>query len=485
MFGKSKLARGSSRRKPAGFVALRGVHRGAGSGRPLLVRSAAQAKRSFPDGHGPATGPAARRLPLLLGLAISIATPAAATREDDLRSRADAALDAWRMDEVIAALPLLPDDVETDYIRGIAANRSNHVKRSERLLSHALIGLERTRPDRAARALLVLADDYRKSSSYAAQARALERLITRHADRLAPEVLAGARTDLALSSALKDAPPQTIRSSGPVTLPIRRNPVGTLDVDVIAEGVTGPWMLDSGANYSIVSESFAKRLKLEAAGSITGVGSITGIDVDSRVAIVKELRLGSITVRNVAVLVVRDELLHVKLPTTEYQIDAALGFPVFQALGKVTIRGDATITAAPRSAPLVDGATMYMNELTPVLALTTQGRSLPFTLDTGANSTDLWHAYWETVGDDASSWPHRTRRSSGLGGAKTFDIVLQPELRLLVGNDVVILKDVPIEAGDQHGAGDQPMFGNIGQDLWRNAAGFTMDLRSMRFRLEH
>jgi hypothetical protein len=28
------------------------------------------------------------------------------------------------------------------------------------------------------------------------------------------------------------------------------------------------------------------------------------------------------------------------------------------------------------------------------------------------------------------------------------------------------------------------MFGTLGQDLWANAAGFTLDFRSMRFRID-
>ncbi|QDE37733.1 hypothetical protein FIV34_00240 [Luteibacter pinisoli] len=400
-------------------------------------------------------------------------------------AQTEAALDAWRMDDVRALLPTLPDNAEGNYVRGLVANRMNDIEASTRFLQLALPELERTHSPRAANALLTLSDDFQKTSSYADQAKALREALEHHAKDLGSDAVRGVTDVLALASALSDSPAQTITFSGPSRLPIRRNPLGTLDVDAVANGIEGSWMLDSGANYPVVSETFAKRLGLSVKGAIGGIGSSTGVTVQSKVAIVREIRLGTATLRNVAVLVVSDELLHIKLPTKEHQISAALGFPVFQALGQITFHGDKAISIGAASGPMEGGVQIYMDGLTPTVMASTAGETVPLVLDTGASATSLSSAYWMTVKDRAGAWPRSRQASGGMGGAQSFDTVTQPELKLVLGKDDVTLRNVRIETASRSGPGGPPMFGTLGQDAWAGAAGFTLDFRYMRFRVDH
>jgi predicted aspartyl protease len=395
-----------------------------------------------------------------------------------------AALDAWRMDEVNSLLGSLPNTAGGDYVRGTVSNRTNDIDASTQTLRRALPGLDSSDTEKAIDARFTLSDNYQKTFAYAEQAKMLREAIERYADQIKPDVLASAKTTLALASALSNSPPQTVSFSGESQLPIRRNPLGTLNVDAVANGVSAAWMLDSGANYSIVSQSFAKRLQLTVAGKVPGIGSSTGITVDGEVAIVKEIRLGNATLRNVVVLVVSDEQMHIKLPKGEYQIDGALGYPVFQALGRVSFIGDQSISIGAKSLALTDGTQLYMDGLTPVLILGVEGTPMPFILDTGASSTSLSHTYWMKMAERAAGWQRAQRQSSGLGGAKTFDQVLQPEWKARIGADEVVLKDVEVDTQKKLDADNQPMYGRLGQDLWKNAAGFTIDFRSMRFRLD-
>lgn len=411
---------------------------------------------------------------------------AADANKNGLLTEAQAALDAWRMDEVNALIESLANTSEGDYVLGIASNRSNDIDTSTRALRSALPGLDRSAPDQAINALLTLSDNYQKTSSYAEVAKTLREAIEQHADQMKPGFLTSVKTDLALVSALSNSQPQNVSISGESELPIRRNPLGTLNVDAVANGVSAAWMLDSGANYSIVSESFARRLKLDIAGKVPGIGSSTGISVDGQVAIVKEIRLGSAVLHNVAVLVVSDDQIHYKLPKGgEYQIDGALGYPVFQALGRVSFIGEKSILIGAKSIPVKDGTQLYMDGLTPIIFLNIEGSSLPFILDTGASSTSLSHTYWTKMAARASNWTRKQGKSSGLGGTKTFDNVVQPELKARVGDDVIMLKNVEINTQPNEGEDSQPMYGRIGQDLWTDAVGFTIDFRAMRFRIDH
>jgi predicted aspartyl protease len=421
---------------------------------------------------------------LAVAMLTCVSIPAAAADPSDPVALAEAALDAWRMEEVNALLASLPNTVEGDYVRGIAANRSNDIAASTRALQRALPGLESKHSAKAVEALLTLSDDYQKTMSYAEQAKTLRLAIGRYADQMKPDVLTGARTVLELATALSNSPPQTVSFAGESELPIRRNPLGTLDVEAIANGVSATWMLDSGANYSVVSASFAKRLHLDIIGKISGIGSVTGIKVDGQLAIVKDLALGSATLHNVVVLVLSDEHLHIKLSKVEYQISAVLGYPVFQGLGRISFIGEKSILIGAKSIAATDGVQLLMDSLTPIAMLASDGLTMPFILDTGATATDLSYTYWVKAADRVSSWPRSQRQSAGLGGTKTFEKVVLPEWEVVVGKDKVVLKDIEVETQRKPEEGDQPMYGRLGQDLWKNAAGFTIDFRSMRFRIE-
>jgi hypothetical protein len=68
--------------------------------------------------------------------------------------------------------------------------------------------------------------------------------------------------DAALARILANAPAQKIVWDGPVRLTTSRNPLGHLVSSLDANGVREEWLLDSGANQSVVSRSFAARLGL-------------------------------------------------------------------------------------------------------------------------------------------------------------------------------------------------------------------------------
>jgi len=202
--------------------------------------------------------------------------------------------------------------------------------------------------------------------------------------------------------------------------------------------------------------------------------------------IVKEILLGTAILHNVAVLVVPDDQLHYKLPKgEEYQVDGALGYPVFQALGRVSFIGEKSILIGAKSISVTDGTQLYLDGLTPIIFLDMEGAPLPFILDTGATSTSMSYAYWMKMAARASGWPRAQSKSAGLGGTKTFDNVVQPEWKARVGNDEIVLKNVEVDTRPKAGEDSQPMYGRIGQNLWKSAAGFTIDFRSMRFRIDH
>jgi predicted aspartyl protease len=99
--------------------------------------------------------------------------------------------------------------------------------------------------------------------------------------------------DAALARILSHTPPQTIAWHGPVTLKTSTNPIGSRVAELVVNGVRGPWLLDTGANQSVVTQSFAKRIGAKPLQGVATVGSgLTGLQSSIRVAVVPSMQVG-------------------------------------------------------------------------------------------------------------------------------------------------------------------------------------------------
>ncbi len=181
---------------------------------------------------------------------------------------------------------------ERDLFTGVVDNRNGRIQESIRLIKSTLPRARSAMPPRMGMALESLADDYLKNFQYADAARVYEELLADYASQLKPGELQDVKDDTATIKLLGNAPPQTIRWDGPVGLPTHKSPLGTFDIGLTVHGVSGPWMLDTGANFSVLSASFAKRLGVVASAGTAQTKGSSGIENSLRVGLIPELRIG-------------------------------------------------------------------------------------------------------------------------------------------------------------------------------------------------
>jgi Aspartyl protease len=416
------------------------------------------------------------------------AAPAPATHSARRQyARADAAVREFRMDDLAALVPTLPPGPERDYFAGILANRSNQLVPSLRLLESALPALRGSQPKRAALALLTIADDDTKSFRYADAARAYDDLLAHSAKQLGRDRRQDAKDDAGTIRLLKNVPAQTITWNGPVQLQTRRNPLRHFEAELTVNGVRDWWVLDTGANLSVVTQSFARRLGLQPLpGRAQTMAGVTGIENPLQVAVLPTLRLGGATLHNVVFLILSDDSLRIGIGKDRYPIHAILGYPVLQALGAITFAQNGTDTGtftAGAPAQQTGAATrMYMNLLMPVIECSVAGKPLPFSFDTGASGSNLSVRYYEQFQDQQDSWQKEDDMSSGVGGLVRRTIYLQPKLTLGVGSQTVTLTRVPIFPSPMDADIDS-LYGNLGQDFVAGYQSFTLDFSTMTFRL--
>jgi hypothetical protein len=148
----------------------------------------------------------------------------------------------------------------------------------------------------------------------------------------------------------------------------------------------------------------------------------------------------------------------------------------------ITFTHDGYFEAGQSARRTAQGIPLYMRRLTPVVNLKANGVLLPFTLDTGASSTDLSVRYYERFKDTDLSWKPDEYEVGGAGGTIKRHVYTQPLLRLEVGDKIAILKDVSI-APQKTNAGLDELYGNIGQDLFTYFDSVTLDFANMTFKV--
>ena len=399
------------------------------------------------------------------------------------QNEADADVKEFRLDDLAARLRTMEPGPERDYFAGVFANAENHVAESIQLLTSVLPTLRTSRPDRASVALQDLADNYAKSFQYGEAARTQDDLLTHFSSQLTPEQLKGTKDGTEIMQILGDAPAQTIRWDGPVKLKTERNPINSLNIELTVNGVKGPWLVDTGANLSLVSESFAQRLGLKLLPGVAHTqAGLTGIQNPVHVALLTTLQMGGATLHNVVLMVLPDANLNIGFGKSSYQINGIIGYPVLEALGTITFLHDGEFEAGTATQTKAAGARMYMRGLSPIVECNIEGKDLPFSFDTGASSTNLLVRYYQEFRSESKTWKKSKEKNGGAGGVVKRKIYIQPELKLGIGDKTVVLKKVSIyDTGT--GTDTADLYGNLGQDVPENFESYTLDFANMTFSL--
>ena len=389
----------------------------------------------------------------------------------------------FSLEELETRLSSVPVGPERDYFSGVIANRAGRYEESIHLLDRALPLIPSNRPYRLKEAFYSLIYDYSNLYRYADAFRIYGDLVKNFPGREKDD-------DYNLLKILQSAPPQTISWDGPTRLKTENSPLGSIDAELIVNGIKGPWLLDTGANHSVVSASFAKLLGLQPLlGETREQGGTNSIENRIRVGVLPVLNVGGATLHNVVLEIMGDEGLRIPLfdsqtgaQNGQYQIQAILGFPVLQALGKVTFTRDGEFQAGSivRQKPPV--ARIFMNRLAPLIECGVDGRKVLFSFDSGASGTALSDRFFRDFSSQSQNLKKADSLSAGAGGATRREVYILPEITLKVASSDTTLHHVMVYP-TPIGTGMDENYGNIGRDLTSGFDSFTLDFSNMTFSL--
>ncbi len=412
----------------------------------------------------------------LVAFSSGVASQTAAT---DSAKRFDSLIEEREYPELERLLPEAKlSDGDREYFEGVLANRQNDLEKSISLLKKAVPTLKEANPKRAAIALRSLADDYTKTFQYAEADRTYAELLGDFSKRLPAAERQSMKDDGKTVHLVREVPPQTIEMDGTFSIPIHQSELGTIESELGVNGVTRSWILDTGANYSVLTESSAKAMGLKLSQEAAQTQGASGAENPLHIAILPEMKIGTAVVRNVVILVLPDKALLVPMQKGKHQIEAILGYPVLSALGQLTFSKD-TLKVEPGGDN--SGAAMYMQELNPLVECRVNGHDMLLFFDTGASITALTARYYNAFPKEFTNVARKKRGIAGAGGIKYVESYVLPKVTIEIGGESAVLKEVPVNP--PMGRDFDLLYGNLGRDVTAEFKSFTFDFKAMRFRL--
>jgi predicted aspartyl protease len=380
----------------------------------------------------------------------------------------------------IVALETLSHTAATADERQLALGAALAFRRKDAAAIAALTSVESkaTVKDLRASALQAIAEVYLRQGRFADTAAALRKA---QALSTAPFDSATLQT-LDFAEAASHEKPMQVTHLAAGRLDVTRDAAGLIRVPIRINGGEQDVVIDSGAGFSTISESTAKRLGLRLIERATSVRSASKDSVATRIGIADKLQFGEAELASVPFIVLPDEAL--SFAGGRYKIDAIVGLPVFVMLERIAVGregGKESLYYGPK--PEGKGESNLLLAGVEPLALVHVDQAaepLRMFIDTGAGKSTLNAKFVKDFPALAAAAIKHAARFEGAGGQRVDDDAKAlPELKLSIAGRPVILKNVSILSkteADRHGV--------IGQDVLKQGKRWVLDFAAMRFSIE-
>ena len=271
--------------------------------------------------------------------------------------------------------------------------------------------------------------------------------------------------------AFRNIPPPTITfRSQSILMPMSVSPVGTPLVPVRIGGKEYHFWLDTGSSMTMLASDVARDLNIvplvpDTLEIVTSTGR-----VKAHPALLPQLQLGSVLVRNAPTMIVDESLMQMREPKTiemssKVKIDGIIGFDIIRRLDVEVDYGDNSLRVRnPATSKRESDRNMFWVGLPVVRLTSSDGIPLHFGLDTGAQQTFVT----ETLLDKLQLQAARveSRRVGGLGGEISLRAPVLPDVRLFVRSFPILFKSAVVRAPVYQVLAS--LDGVLGGDIWNS-----------------
>jgi predicted aspartyl protease len=273
------------------------------------------------------------------------------------------------------------------------------------------------------------------------------------------------------AAAFKNVPPKTFTyRSVAGRLAMSVSSVGTPLVPVrIGDKVYNFW-LDTGSSLTMLASDVARDLNItplepDTLEIVTSTGR-----VQANPALISELEIGQLVVRNAPTMVVDESMMQMREPkpierSTHVKIDGIIGFDIIRQMDLEVDYGENILRLRDPSKSRPDGdRNMFWVGLPVIRLMSTDGIPLHFGLDTGAQLTFVTETLLEKLQLEAARI--ESRRVGGLGGEVSLRAPVLPDLKVLVRGFPILFRGAVVRAPVYQVLAS--LDGVLGGDVWNS-----------------
>ncbi len=255
---------------------------------------------------------------------------------------------------------------------------------------------------------------------------------------------------------------------------------GSLNIPFTVKGKAATFYLDTGANFSVISDAEARALGLKVATVSTKLQDSGGTTFPMNVTDVDELDIGTIRLRHVPFLVLPAS----SPPFNEMPLNnqGLLGIQVAMALQTIRLRADGHLDVAVPSLPKGDAEQITFDDMMPILHVTYRGRPIAFTFDTGAEHTNMDEPFAHEFPEAVALGVKKSHDMTGLGGTVKDRAIELPTWSVDLGSRTATLDAVPVLLQKTTGWSEWAA-GNLGIDVLQKIKPFAIDFREMQLQV--
>jgi predicted aspartyl protease len=246
--------------------------------------------------------------------------------------------------------------------------------------------------------------------------------------------------------------------------------------DVTINGRRQEAVLDTGANYSTITESTARRLGLRMLPDAITVGASGNDAVAGHLAVADTLVIAGAQYRDVVFIVLPDTAL--SFMGGVYRIPAIVGFPILSALGRVEFAGN-TLRHSRSGQTWSADSNVLFRDLEVLVSVTANGNPVQLFVDSGAQTSHLTPRATQQFPTLLEGADTRNVRIGGAGGSRLHEnAAVIPSLAIGVNGRRVSLENVHVvgDESDRH-------HGTLGQNVLRAGGGYAIDFDALRLEL--
>lgn len=298
-----------------------------------------------------------------------------------------------------------------------------------------------------------------KNEDYLKLSKELESMLKLFSNWLSKSDLDGLDNLKQISDQLTAAPRMEVIVNSGFSAALKPDKVGLKRVNAQFGADSLSMVFDTGAGFSCITESAAKRLNINWISEITvDVGGYTGVINKVHLAVCKSFKVGEMEVKNAVFLVFPDKAL--TFMNGGYVIDGILGFPVIRKMGLVCISKESVSKPSNKSLVNVKWIEATNSDNNFLVMLKYQGETIPVHFDSGDAGLSLSANFYNQFKSSIHGKRKKVVQSSA-GGSRKMKYIIADSLIFQAGNTVLTRYSVPVAKSEIHPLG-VGVFGNVG-----------------------